>query len=195
MEQSRRTFLKTVAAASSGAALLKAGLLRRASAEELSEVMTETSAYTYCDGCNHVPMCGIKYFRRGDIVTRFESRTDHKYPANTLCSKGYAQLQEQYHPDRLLYPLKHTNPKGEPTNWKRISWDEAIDTTARNLNEIENKFTERIRSFSTLAIRRRCGLCLMSDFFMVRLDREVSARRTVSSYIFTAESHDRLAGK
>lgn len=80
MKQSRRTFLKTVAAASSGAALLKAGLLRRASAEELSEVMTETSAYTYCDGCNHVPMCGIKYFRRGDIVTRLESAYRSQIP-------------------------------------------------------------------------------------------------------------------
>ena len=140
MKQSRRTFLKTVAAAGSGAALMKAGLLRKVSAGESAEVMTETSGYTYCDGCNHVPMCGIKYFRRGDIITRLESRTDHKYPANTLCSKGYAQLQEQYHPDRLLYPLKRTNPKGRPANWKRISWDEAIDTTARNLNEIKSKY-------------------------------------------------------
>ncbi len=140
MKQSRRKFLRTVAVAGSGAALLSAGLVRRTSADELADVMTETSGYTYCDGCNHVPMCGIIYFRQGDIITRLETRTDHKYPANTLCSKGYAQLQEQYHPDRLRYPLKRTNPKGQPTNWKRISWDEAMDTTAIKLNEIKNKY-------------------------------------------------------
>jgi anaerobic selenocysteine-containing dehydrogenase len=41
------------------------------------------------------------YYRRGPVITRVESRTDFNYPNNTLCSKGYAQLQEQYHPERL----------------------------------------------------------------------------------------------
>ncbi len=141
MSQTRREFLKTVAVASSGTAMFGyAGLLRRASAEELAEIMTETRGYTYCDGCNQVPMCGIVYFRQGEVITRLESRKDFNYPANTLCSKGYAQLQEQYHPERLRYPLKRTTPKGEPAKWVRISWDEAIDTTAKKLNEIKDKY-------------------------------------------------------
>jgi anaerobic selenocysteine-containing dehydrogenase len=141
MKQTRREFLKTVAAASSGATMLGyTGLLRKASADELAEIMKETKGYTYCDGCNHVPMCGITYFRRGEVITRLESRRDFNYPANTLCSKGYAQLQEQYHPARLRYPLKRTNPKGQPAKWVRISWDEAINTAAEKLNEVKKKY-------------------------------------------------------
>ena len=141
MKQTRREFLKTIAVAGSSAAFLDTtGLLRKASAEDLAEIMTEVKGYTYCDGCNHVPMCGMVYFRRGPVITRVQTRQDHNYPNNTICSKGYAQLQEQYHPDRLRYPLKRTNPKGQPAKWKRISWDEAIQTTAKKLNEVKAKY-------------------------------------------------------
>lgn len=140
MKQSRRDFLKTIAVAGSSAALLNyTGLLRKASAQEIADIMKEERGHTYCDGCNHMPACGIVYYRRGPIITRLESRKDSNYPTNTLCSKGYAQLQEQYHPERLRYPLKRTNAKGQPTKWIRISWDEALKTTAKKFNEIKKR--------------------------------------------------------
>jgi anaerobic selenocysteine-containing dehydrogenase len=107
---------------------------------ELEEATSETSAYTYCDGCNHVPKCGIVYHRQGEVITRLYARKDFNYPASTLCSKGYAQLQEQYHPERLRYPLKRTTPKGENPKWKRISWEEAIRETADQLNAVKNEY-------------------------------------------------------
>ncbi len=140
MKQTRREFLKTVAVAGSSAALMNcAGLLRKVSAEEIAALTAEQKGYTYCDGCNHVPMCGMVYYRRGNIITRLETRQDHNYPNSTICSKGYAQLQEQYHPDRLRYPLKRINAKGQPAKWKRISWDEAIKTVAKKLNDVKAK--------------------------------------------------------
>jgi len=73
MKQTRREFLKTIAVAGSSAAFLDTtGLLRKASAEDLAEIMTEVKGYTYCDGCNHVPMCGMVYFRRGPVITRVQ---------------------------------------------------------------------------------------------------------------------------
>ena len=141
MKQTRREFLKTVAVAGSSAAFLGyTGLLRKASAQEMTEIMSEAKGYTFCDGCNHMPACGIVYYRRGPVITRLESRKDFNYPTSTLCSKGYAQLQEQYHPERLRYPLKRTNRKGQPTKWVRISWDEAIGTTAKKMNEVKAKY-------------------------------------------------------
>ena len=139
MDQTRREFLKNIAVIGSSAILLDGypGLLRKASAEELADVTTETTGYTYCDGCNHVPKCGIMYYRRGSVITRVQSRTDFNYPNNTLCSKGYAQLQEQYHPERLRYPLKRTAPKGQPPKWVRVSWDEALRITAQKLMAIK----------------------------------------------------------
>lgn len=45
------------------------------------------------------------------------------------CPRGQAQLSRQYHPDRLLYPLKRVGAKGSG-NFERISWDEAYQTIA-----------------------------------------------------------------
>jgi anaerobic selenocysteine-containing dehydrogenase len=52
-------------------------------------------------------------------------------------AKGRAAPELVYHPDRLLYPLKRTRPKGDPNpGWQRISWDEALDLTAAKLRQI-----------------------------------------------------------
>jgi anaerobic selenocysteine-containing dehydrogenase len=102
--------------------------------------MTEGTAahygYTFCDGCNEVPFCGIRFTREGDVVTKVESWPG--YPAGPICSKGYATLQRLYHPDRLLYPMRRTNPKG-PGNpgFVRITWDEAYDAIAAHLQRIK----------------------------------------------------------
>jgi anaerobic selenocysteine-containing dehydrogenase len=48
------------------------------------------------------------------------------------CPRGQLQLERQYHPDRLLYPLKRVGPRGSG-EFKRISWDEALDTIAEKL--------------------------------------------------------------
>ncbi len=70
----------------------------------------QTVGYTFCDGCNQAPFCGIKFFKTGNIVTRIESWPG--FPAAPLCTKAYGTLQRLYHPNRLKYPLKRVNPKG-----------------------------------------------------------------------------------
>jgi anaerobic selenocysteine-containing dehydrogenase len=106
---------------------------------EVTAVTKEVEAYTFCDGCNQIPKCGMVYSKVGETVTRVRSRRDFGYPNNTLCAKGYAQLQELYHPDRLSYPLKRTTPKGQSANWERISWDEALGVAADRLSKIERE--------------------------------------------------------
>jgi anaerobic selenocysteine-containing dehydrogenase len=63
---------------------------------------------------------------------------DPSHPTGkALCAKGRAAPELVYHPDRLLYPLKRTRPKGDPDpGWQRISWDEALQVTADRLSEI-----------------------------------------------------------
>jgi anaerobic selenocysteine-containing dehydrogenase len=81
----------------------------------------------------------MKVHIENDRIVRIEDREN--YPAGPLCLKGLAILEEQYHPDRLLYPLKRTTPKGSADPcWTRISWDEAYNTIANKLNDIKSKY-------------------------------------------------------
>jgi anaerobic selenocysteine-containing dehydrogenase len=107
--------------------------------EDIMRIEEESVGYTFCDGCNQTPFCGIKFYHKGDVVTRIEPWPD--YPASPLCSKGYATLQRLYHPNRLKYPMKRTGPKGSPDPaFVRISWDEAYDIIVHHLNRIKERY-------------------------------------------------------
>ncbi|MFH1491527.1 MAG: molybdopterin-dependent oxidoreductase [Pseudomonadota bacterium] len=100
----------------------------------------EIAGYNFCDGCNGVPFCGIKYFKRGDVITRIEPWPGH--PHSQLCSKAYGTLQELYNPNRLKYPMKRTKPKGSPDpGYVRISWDEAYDMIVGHLKRIKEAYS------------------------------------------------------
>ncbi len=88
----------------------------------------------YCSLC--ISRCGsIATVENGRFV-RLEPDPSHP-TGKALCAKGRAAPELVYHPDRLLYPLKRTHPKGDPDpGWQRINWDEALDLTAANLHRI-----------------------------------------------------------
>jgi anaerobic selenocysteine-containing dehydrogenase len=56
-----------------------------------------------------------------------------------FCPRWKAQLDFVYHPDRLKYPMKRTGDRGSGS-WARISWDEALDTIADNLQAAKDKY-------------------------------------------------------
>jgi len=63
---------------------------------------------------------------------------DPSHPTGeALCAKGRASPALVEASDRLLYPVRRTRPKGDPDpGWQRISWNEALDTTAAALRRI-----------------------------------------------------------
>jgi anaerobic selenocysteine-containing dehydrogenase len=66
-----------------------------------------------------------------------------------LCAKGRAAPDLVHSPDRLLYPMKRTRPKGDPDpGWQRIGWDEALDTAARELNRLKQTYGAEGVAFS-----------------------------------------------
>ena len=140
----RRSFLKKVVAVSATLTTVTiAGdqlLVPRVEAQPKDhDHELETVRYTFCDGCNEVPFCGMKYYTKGNIVTRIENWEG--YPASPICSKGYATLQRLYHPKRLRYPMKRTTPKGsDDPGFVRISWDEAYSIIVDKLKEIKEKY-------------------------------------------------------
>jgi anaerobic selenocysteine-containing dehydrogenase len=78
---------------------------------------------------------------------------DPSHPTGkAICAKGRAAPELVYHPDRLLYPLKRTRPKGDPDpGWQRISWDEALDLTAARLRRIAQEHGPESVVFSVVS--------------------------------------------
>ena len=57
-----------------------------------------------------------------------------------MCEKGrYADIELMYHPKRILYPMKRIGERGEG-RWKRITWDEALNTITEKIVEIREKY-------------------------------------------------------
>jgi anaerobic selenocysteine-containing dehydrogenase len=96
------------------------------------------------DGAHQLPtFCALCVSRCGAIAIVEDGRftalqPDPAHPTGqALCAKGKAAPELVHHHDRLLHPLKRTRPKGDPDpGWQRISWDEALETTAAQLLQL-----------------------------------------------------------
>ncbi len=56
----------------------------------------------------------------------------------SICARGNAGVKLLYDPDRLKFPMKNVGKRGAP-QWKRISWDEALDECATKLKAVVDK--------------------------------------------------------
>jgi phenylacetyl-CoA:acceptor oxidoreductase len=59
-----------------------------------------------------------------------------------VCVKAFGLVQKTYNPNRVLTPMKRTNPKkgrDEDPGFVPISWDEAFETIAARLNRIRDE--------------------------------------------------------
>lgn len=86
-----------------------------------------------CQLCSTI--CGIVGYVKDGRLLKVEGNPNDPNSRGHLCARGQAALNHQYHPERLLYPLKRVGKRGEG-RWKRISWDEALDEIASKLKAI-----------------------------------------------------------
>src|SRR6266568_5522440 len=88
----------------------------------------------FCALC--VSRCGCEAVVEDGRLVAIEPDPSHP-TGKALCAKGRASPDLVEAPDRLLYPVRRTRPKGDPDpGWRRISWDEALDLTAAKLRAI-----------------------------------------------------------
>ncbi len=88
----------------------------------------------HCGGC-----CVWKLHVKDGKIIKMEPDDDQENPQLRGCLRGHSMVQRLYAPDRLNYPMKRTGPRGSG-EFKRISWDEALDYTAKELNRIKEKY-------------------------------------------------------
>ena len=101
---------------------------------------------THHGGCPHdcPDTCSMVFEVEDGKLTGVSGNTDHPMTSGALCVKLKDYEKRHYHPDRLLYPMRRTGPKGSK-QFERITWDEA-------LNEIVDKWKAIIEEHGPQAI-------------------------------------------
>ncbi|NQT46256.1 MAG: molybdopterin-dependent oxidoreductase [Candidatus Omnitrophica bacterium] len=78
----------------------------------------------------------ICYVEDGKLV-KIEGNPEAIRNKGKICAKGQAGINQVYDPDRILYPMKRVGKRGEG-NWKRISWDEALDELTARMKKLRD---------------------------------------------------------
>ena len=101
--------------------------------ETAGRKIVRTLCNSHCGGA-----CLLKVHVENGVIRRIET-DDGPEPQLRACLKGRAYRQRVYAPDRLLHPLRRTGRRGEG-KFERISWDEALDTVARELRRVSETY-------------------------------------------------------
>ena len=109
--------------------------------------------------------CLLKVHVKDGVITRIET-DDGEEPQLRACARGRAYRQRIYSPDRLAYPLKRIGERGEG-KFERISWDEALDTVAGQLQRIKETYGNS--SIFHVSYSGNTGTMLHSQLAVVRL--------------------------
>ncbi len=96
----------------------------------MSEIRTSVCALDCPDTCSLVlEIDGV------GRATKLRGDPAHPITRGFLCAKVAKYLESEYHPQRLLHPLRRTGAKGEG-RFERVTWDCALDEIAERLQAV-----------------------------------------------------------
>ncbi len=144
---SRRRFLQLSGAATAAAALGGPRILHAlVPSTQTGSVDQVQELFSACDMCFN--KCGLIARVEGGVVKKLDPNPKSLKSRGMLCARGNAGVKQLYDPDRLKYPLLRKGARGEG-KWQRLSWDQALDHAAEQLDRIGKEYT-------------RCGFLFMA---------------------------------
>ncbi len=142
LTMSRRSFMKTLAITGAAAAMSTSATAPMQAFAETSTTTTGEIQHirTCCRACGKVE-CGVWVTVQDGKAIKVEGDESAPQSRGHCCAKSQSSLQAAYHPDRLRYPVKRTNPKGsDDPGWVRITMDEAFELAGQGLGECVDKY-------------------------------------------------------
>jgi thiosulfate reductase/polysulfide reductase chain A len=147
---SRRKFmqLSAIAAASTAVTVNDPRVLYALVAKPAKKngVPSMRNVFSACDMCFN--KCGLIARVQDGVVKKLDPNPKSLKSRGMLCARGNAGVKQLYDPDRLKVPLLRKGERGEG-KWQRLTWDQALDHAAEQLERIGNKYT-------------RCGFLFMA---------------------------------
>lgn len=162
-EISRKKFLKTFSVLSAAGIIssCERKLVDESEVFETTEQLKKTVPASLSGGqwrnapCWHNcgGRCVLQAYVKDGSIRRLKTDDSHEdsfdFPQQRACARGLAQKRQVIGVDRLKYPMIRTNfdPQGKTgkelrgrDTWERISWDEALDLLADQLERIKTNY-------------------------------------------------------
>ena len=139
MNVTRRQFFRITTAGLGGSTIAMMGFSPNAALAEVRtfKLTRATETRNTCPYCS--VSCGVLIYSTGDKsknsqaeIIHIEGDPDNPVNRGTLCPKGAALMDFVNSPNRLKFPEYRAPGSNE---WKRMSWDEALDRIARLLKD------------------------------------------------------------
>ena len=143
---------------------------------------------TFHGGCPHdcPDTCSMVYKVKEGKLISVKGNTQHPMTRGGLCVKLHDFEKHHYNPERVLYPLKRTGPKGT-RQYTRISWDKALNTIKTRWTEIIEKHgAQAIMPYSYLGNQGIVQGLNVGDPFFNKLGATVTERTFCGSASSTA---------
>ena len=137
MDMHRRQFFRVSGAGLVGSSLVAMGFSPQAALAQTRsfKLARTTESRSTCPYCS--VSCGLVIHTLGDqaknvksTIVHIEGDPDHPVNRGTLCPKGAGVMDMVQSPNRVLHPEVR---EAGSSDWKRISWDEALTRVAKHM--------------------------------------------------------------
>ncbi|HMC16556.1 MAG TPA: molybdopterin oxidoreductase family protein [Albitalea sp.] len=91
--------------------------------------------------------CAIRVTVENGVAIKVQGDPAHPPTHGALCTKVSRYTERTYHPERVLYPLRRSGPKGSG-RFERVTWDEALDDITSRLDAIAARDPQAIVPYS-----------------------------------------------